>query len=491
MLASCVGDEEYKIADFDGSFAIPLVDSDIKIVDIAERTQDENLDIVVDDKDRMTLIYNGEVITQTSTQIFGTFPYNQFTEITDSISPIDFPVPEPRSVNRAVFNGTQILFYFESVFTEDINIKIELPQILKDGNPFTASYNIPYEGEATTVLLTDSIDMTGWEINTMNNFLSSRYDARLPNGERVELQQVSFFLDEFNFSYVEGFFGSNTAPLSGDVITVGVFNKWLSGGLTFEDPRVNFQVENSFGFPVRSKVNEITIKTISGNEFMLEGSAVEEGLLFDYPSLDEVGQVKLTDFNYDNTNSNLGEIFNEKAESIFYDVSAIANSPDDEEVIGFLTDESYYKVKVALEIPLFCKLNDLKLTDTFDLDLTKYTDINSAEFKLITENSFPFNIDLTIDLLDENGTRLGQLYKEGDLLLESAILKADGVTEPIGKIENTKLVSDALLEAVLQTKKIAVVSTFSNSAISPDEAFWILSAYGLNLQLGLILNNEQ
>jgi len=487
---SCVPDEKYEFGDVDGEYAIALVDSDITIIDLAEASNQENLEIQVDDKDRMTLFYNGDVVEQVSTQIFPPFPYGLYTDITKTMSPIDFPVPEGRTVDIAVFDGTNIVFEFESSFKQDVTVNLEFPEIKRNGETWKMEFFIDYQGEENTFYRSDTIDMTDWAINTQDNYLSSNYTAILEDGSSVQLDRVAFWLDFFDFDYVQGFFGGSSAPLVGDVITIEVFNKWLSGGLTFDDPKFNFQVENSFGFPVRMLVNEIVITTISGNQFQLAGTAVDEGVAFNFPSLDEVGEIAITDFNYDNSNTNIGELFNEKAASVFYDVVGVANSASDPMVVGFLTDDSYYKIKVAVEIPLLCKLNDLKLTDTFDLDLTEYNEFNSAEFKMITQNAFPFNIDLEVDLLDDAGNSLGKLLPDGSVFLESATLLQEGQVQPQDALTTYIPIKDQLAEAVKKTKKIAVVSTFSNNEITPDESFWILSTYGVDFKLGIKVNNE-
>ncbi len=489
-ILSCVPEEKYTLDKIDGEYAIALVDSDIKIIDLAESSDQENLEILVDDKDRMTLFYKGDVVEQVSTQIFPPFPYGQYTDITNTFSPIDFPVPEGRTVDIAVFDGTKLVFEFESSFDQDVTLNLEFPEIKRDEETLKLDFFIDYQGEALTFYRSDTIDITGWAINTQDNFLSSKYEAILEDGTSVQLDRVAFWLDFFDFDYVQGFFGGSSAPLVGDVITIDVFNKWLSGGLTFDDPKFNFQVENSFGFPVRMFVNEIVITTISGEQFQLEGTAVDKGVAFNYPSLDEVGEIALTDFNYDNSNTNIGELFNEKAASVYYDVVGEANSASDPMVIGFLEDDSYYKIKVAVELPLLCKLNDLKLTDTFDLDLTKYDEFNSAEFKMITQNSFPFNIELEVDLLDDEGNSLGKLLPDGSVFLESATLLSEGQVQPKDALTTLIPIEDALVRAVKKTKKIAVISTFSNNEITPDDSFWILSSYGIDFKLGIKLDNE-
>ncbi len=487
---SCVPEEKYTLADVDGEFAIALVDSDINIVDLAEASDQENLEVQVDENDRVTLFYKGDVVEQVSTQIFPPFPYGQYTDITENFSPIDFPVPEGRTVDIAVFDGTNLVFQFESSFQQDVTVNLEFPEIKQDGETWKMDFFIDYQGGDTTFYRSDTIDITGWAIDTEDNFLSSNYIATLEDGSSVTLDKVEFWLDFFDFDYVEGFFGGSSAPLVGDVITIDVFNKWLSGGLTFDDPKFNFQVENSFGFPVRMFVNEIVITTISGNSLQLEGTAVDEGVAFNFPGLDQVGEIALTNFNYDNSNTNIGELFNEKAASVFYDVVGEANSASDPMVVGFLEDDSFYKIKVAVELPLLCKLNDLKLTDTFDIDLTDFDEFNSAEFKMVTQNAFPFNINLEVDLLDDNDNLLGRLFPDGSVFLESGVLKEEGQVEPLAPLATFVPIEDALVEAVKNTKKIAVISTFSNSEIAPDESFWILSNYGVDFRLGIKVNNE-
>jgi len=487
---SCVPEEKYTLDDPDGEYAIALVDSDINIVDLAEASDQENLEIQIDEEDRITLFYKGDVVEQVSTQIFPPFPYGQYTDITENFSPIDFPVPEGRTVDIAVFDGTNLVFEFESSFDQDVTVNLEFPEIKRDEETWKMDFFIDYQGEANTFYRSDTIDISGWAINTEDNYLSSNYIATLEDGTSVTLDRVAFWLDFFDFDYVQGFFGGSSAPLVGDVITIDVFNKWLSGGLTFDDPKFNFQVENAFGFPVRMLVNEIVITSISGTEFQLEGQAVDDGVAFNFPGLDEVGEIAITNFNYDNSNTNIGELFNEKAASIFYDVVGVANSASDPMVTGFLTDDSYYKIKVAVELPLLCKLNNLKLTDTFDIDLTDFDDFNSAEFKMITQNAFPFNIDIELDLLDDAGNKLASVLPDGSVFLKSGVLRSDGGVDPLESLTTLIPIEEDLVDAVKQTERIAVISTFSNSEIAPDESFWIRSSYGVDFKLGIKVNNE-
>ena len=211
---------------------------------------------------------------------------------------------------------------------------------------------------------------------------------------------------------------------------------------------------------------------------------------FDFPDFTEIGQTKETNFIFDKTNSNIGEIFNEKAVAVNYDVDALINFDLDEPFIGYSTDSSFYKVELAVDVPLFLRFNDLVLTDTLDIDLSDLEDINTAELKFITQNAFPFNVDLQTVFIDSINSEPMAVFEGNGLNLPSAHLLVDGTTEALDP--QTELVSldEGQIQHVLRSNKIALIARFTNSEIANDENFWILSDYGVDFKLGAILSNE-
>jgi hypothetical protein len=136
------------------------------------------------------------------------------------------------------------------------------------------------------------------------------------------------------------------------IIDVSLFDKWKSGKFNFEDPKISLSVESNFGLPVRSKINTLSLTSISGNTVNLESQYVTEGINFNYPLFSEIGQVKTTEFYFDKTNSNIKQIFNEKTKSIAYDIDAVVNPDKDTLNKGFITSTSYFVVNVSVEVPL-------------------------------------------------------------------------------------------------------------------------------------------
>ena len=484
---ACIGDLD--VDGPDGSYAVPLVDTDFNLVEIAENTTQE-IGIGIDDNDRVTLSYFGEVIQQSALEIYPPVPWGQDVPFPDTVGMVPLPFEIEFQITKARFRSTRIALRFNSQFEEDIHVVFTFPEVFKDGEVFTREFDIIYDGETPTEFSTELIDLTDWELITETNEFNYEYVATTESGERVRLEYAAMFLEVLAFSYIEGFFGERVFEIGGSIITVGVFNKWLSGGFIFEDPTIRFLVQNSFGLPVKSRVNSINITTLSGEMFDLEGDQLEEGLEFDFPNFDEIGETKETTFVFDKNNSNIAEIFNEKAISVNYDVDALINFDLTEPFIGYSTDTSFYKVELAVDVPLFLRFNDLILTDTLNVDLSDLSDFNSAEFKFITQNAFPFNVDLQAFFIDSVSNESLAIFDGNGLLLPSAELFQDGTTQAQDPKEDIINIDEQQMSHILRSNKMALVANFTNSEIANDQNFWILSDYGVDFKLGAIISNE-
>jgi len=488
-LVSCVGD--LQVDGPDGSYAIPLVDTEINLIEIAENTSPD-IAVSVSADDRVTLSYFGEVIQQTALEIYPPVPIGQDLPIIGNEGEIPLPVEagELLTITKAEFDLTRIKLKYTSTVEEDVNVVFTFPEITKNGEAFTFETDLVYFGISPFEFETDFIDLTGWVLETDSNQLLFEYQATTESGEEVVFETASLFIDFLKFSYIEGFFGERIFEIGGSIITVGVFNKWLSGGFIFEDPTIRFLVQNSFGLPVKSRVNFINISTLSGDTFDLEAAQLEEGLEFDFPNFNEIGEIKETAFVFDKSNSNLSEIFNEKAVAVNYDVDALINFDLDEPFIGYATDSSFYKVELAVDVPLFLRFNDLVLTDTLEVDFADLSDFNEARFKFISQNAFPFNVDLQVGFIDSVNNETLVLFDGDGLTLPSAELFEDGTTQALPAKTDLVDLDNEQMQHILKSKKMALVAKFTNSEIANDQNFWILSDYGVDFKIGAIISNE-
>ena len=63
---------------------------------------------------------------------------------------------------------------------------------------------------------------------------------------------------------------------------------------------------------------------------------IDNNVDFNYPALDEIGEVKTTEFSFHRDNSNIVDLFKEKVKRVTYDIDAGANPDMDESITGFV-----------------------------------------------------------------------------------------------------------------------------------------------------------
>ncbi len=486
FVSACVDQSQFEDVSSENTqeIAIPIINTEVSIVDYAANAS-ENAVVKIDPDGKMTVFYEGEVIRKSAIELFPPVPGKLVGDgiIEDTVSTLGLTFDEEFLLKKAVFKSSTIRFKFRSTFEEDLTINLTIPEWSKDGEVFSMDYVLPYNGVSPDSLVTDVIELDGWVVETETNDMTFNYDARLPNGERVKLDLVTYELDFILFSYVEGFFTQNTNSESGDIITVGVYSNWVSGGLYFEDPKVTFQVRNSFGFPVRAYFNKMELTNVLDEVYNMEGEFIDNGVDFSYPALDEVGELKQNFFEFNKTNSNLQEIFNEKVKLVRYDIDAVGNPENDNTIIGFLTDTSYYVVDIAVELPLLGYANDLILVDTFDFDLADIDVADEIEFKLITENRFPIEMKVQGIFLDENKAVLDSLFFDQALNLDAASEISPGLLQTTGEKVNYLNFEKDRLDNIRRTRSMAF-RVFMTSTEQNNESIWIYDSYGMDVRMG-------
>jgi len=473
-------------ASLNGEYAIPIVNTQARIVEIAESTSG-NAVVRVDQDGKLTVFYTAPPVERLARDIFAPVEFTFPLFLVDTVAAIPFPVevfPTNFQLDRATFSNVSLKWQFLTTLDENVTINVTIPELSKDGIVYSRDFALNYTGGAETILDTEFESLDTWEVSGNNNQVFVNYDARNEAGERIELDRVILNFDRLDFKYIEGFFGKEVQQVDGDVITVGVYSNWLSGGLWFENPKVRIDGENAFGFPVQAQFNSVEFTTVTGNTFQMTGDLIDSGVLFKHPALSEVGEVKLDTFFFNKDNSNIQGIFNEKVSRVAFDIEAIANPTDDPDITGFMTSDSYYKVVTNVELPLFGYANELKLTDTFDIDLEGYAALESAEFKLIMENDFPFDVRIQGFLMDENQNITDSLFRDQRYFLPAAdIDPSTGISTSAGE-ETVLIPFDATkIDNVINASKVIFLIDLE-SLNNGEEPLWIYEDYALDLRMG-------
>ena len=494
-MLSCSNVDDIQDAEFtsDVSVAIPLINTQLTLNTVADRL-DDLTSIVIDTDGRPTLKYNGELIRQGATDIFPVFP-----------AIIDIPIAGPNSIwsleslstltsafnnneiRKAIFQDNNVFFKLQHALDEDVTFTITIPEWTLDGVPFTNTYTVPPRFNEADIYNTVSSSLDDYLFLPIDNSLSFIYTAVDSEGNDVDMEFTTMKLDFLNFEYIEGYFGERTFDVEGDVIDVGLFDKWVSGGLEFDDPRVSIRVENAFGFPVETDFKKLEFKTITGLSYLIESTIIDEGVAFNYPALDEVGEVKVTSFDFNKTNSNIQQIFVDKISSVGYDIDALANPDGDPTISGFLNDDSYFRIDISVDLPLNGIINELVVTDTLDLDLGELDEIENAEFKFVIGNDFPATVRVQAVVLDALDNPIDEIFESDGITLAAATLGSDGRTiDGDASVEFVDISSDRL-NTIKNGERIVLVAYIDSKNVS-DDFLWLYSDYEIDFKLGAIFN---
>jgi len=463
--------------------AIPLINTEFSVNDLISDDAESNVALSIDDQDQVTIVYKGDVVRQGLSAIFAPIEIVP-APLLDSINDIPVPFASDQRVDRAIFGNTTMAFRFISQFEEDVNVTLTIPQLTKDGEIYQKDFLVEYDGISPVDYISDSLSIEGWTLVDNEKIIRIEYDARTADGERQVFTSAAGFFFNVTFDYIEGYFGSEIFDINGDFVAIGVLDTWRSGGLAFEDPKVKVFVENSFGFPVRSIFNTMQVVTTTGEMLDMVSEVIDNNVDFAYPELNEMGQVKTTEFSFTKDNSNIVDLFKEKVRRVTYDIDAGANPDMDESITGYVNEDSYFLVSVDVELPLNGSVNNLVLQDTIDLDLDidELDDANNAEFKNVITNDFPADISLQSYFYTEDGTLLDSLFQDR-LFMPGAAVDGSGISSGGEEVVTLEDFDAGRLQNIKRTKKMLLNVKINTGQVSTDP-LWILNDYGIKFKVG-------
>lgn len=454
--------------EYEAEFAIPLFRTETTLKSILDNLSDSTF-VTLDSDGLINLNYSGSLIARTSEQLFNLFSLGAF-EVSDTNYNVPFELPNSIDVNLVTFKEGTVVFNFKSLHEQDVDVKFTIPQLYKDGQPFTKTFSVDYDG-SVPIEKTGAFSIVNHDLISPDNTISIIYEAIKADGQRDTLTDVIMAFANFEVLYAEGFLGTDIYEIGMDTIKIDFFEDWITGDIYFENPQINLSVINSFGFPIRSLFYYINVLTVDSLVLPLESiyiNNLDSGFLFNYPTLDEVGETKVTDLSFNNTNSNIAEVLGSGPLEVRYHIDAIANPTNEDETdVGFLTCDSRMRVQIDVELPIhgqasgFAAFDTLKL-DTFDLnvDFKEYGAVDWAEFKLVCDNGLPLDVFTQVHFLDENDQVIDSLLNGPQNIVAAAPVDANGIViEPLEKITYINMTKDRF-DLIRTAKKMLLTTLF-------------------------------
>lgn len=471
--------ENVEFAEHGAEFAFPLFTTTLKMDELMYKVLNDSLSsdtLRINPDNTMTLIYTGDVAEKKADYI-DRFLTGGYLPVEDTLFYAPFKPVDGVTIRQANLSGGVIGVTIGNPFPQPVTGNFYIPQMTKDGKQMVIPFSLP----ASTLFpptTSMEVNVAGQELKSDNNTLFFRYEAYLPNGTRVKFPNfgttptVYMGFNNLTFSYLEGYWGYSVNSLTRDTIEIDINQTDLDGGVTIKSPKITMTISNSWGFPTRGYIKYLSFIGQDGKEYPLKSTAFNnDSLDFAYPSYvaNEIGQTKYTYVTLDETNSNIAEIFNAQPTRLIYDVDGIANAKRDSSIIGFLTDKSVIRLSMKVELLLEGAAKNFGAEQTVDLNFGEYSDLDTAnvesvEFKLVTENRTPISTALQIYFQDERGNTLDSLFSgTPKFIMESAPVNSNGTANGAKRTETFVPMDAARFDRIRSATK-ALMQTYFTTA---------------------------
>lgn len=461
-----LGDTE--ILSSETEFAIPLFTAKTTIQDLLE-SFDENTYIEIGESGVIHLRYKGDVLSQQAEEFFVETRQKlpPLIPLEDTLYAMPFSAPEQLEVDFATFKSGTIGLAILSDYVGMVDLKVTVLQAVKNGQPLTLNTKFQSPAGSEPVFFfypPESVETKGFNLVPKDGALNIRYEAFTETGERIKLPFIGLVNQNIDFSYLEGYLGNFKHKGKRDSISIDFFKNWIQGDVFFEKPVIQIHIDNAFGVPTRSSIDIFDILTADGKRIPLQSDFITEtGIDFVYPANNEVGQTKSMTFVFNANNSNIEEVLSSRPTALDYKVDAIMNPDSLVDERGFITDSSYYRIQVEVDLPLHGRASGFGVRDTFDVNFENYDDVKEVEFKMIADNRMPLSLEGQLYFLDENSFVLDSLFDQYTELVASAPVNEYGFpSSQVSKTNYANLSADKF-ERLRHCKKLALLASFSTT----------------------------
>lgn len=406
---------------------------------------------------------------QLEMQFKGSFSDAQTLNVLSSLPTVTIPAPNPiifvpfpnpsgmkiesMDLKKGIFKWTMT-----NNNTAAATVTVTFFSLTKNSAPFEQTFSM-FQGQTISL----GMDMNGWklEANALGN-ISIGYKAIVGGGES-RLSDVSYEISGMDAKKVVGYFGRSSLSLKRQDLAFDFFKKWSqSGDIRFSDPSLSITVDNGFGFPVsiKSQMAEITKK--DGSKLGITGE-LSTGVVLNYPNFTEMGKTKQTIINLTKQNSNIVDVINAYPTSVALVLNVLTNPDSTNKQSGFVLDDRGIKFKIDANIPLIAAAKNFVFLDTLDINFSDFSDIRSAEFKVITDNTLPVDIGMQVYFMTSSYGLIDSLTTGSQALILKSANTFNG--QVVSMSSNTTVVNmdDLRFSHIKSARKIVVKSILSTA----------------------------
>lgn len=338
------------------------------------------------------------------------------------------------SVNQLIVGDGKVRIRAETAVQARVRVNYSAPKASLNGVPFSLSDTIPPAPPGGTSVLEREIDLKGYvfdltgDDNLKANRLRILITAEIPPGDPplavpAGAMLVNTFLRFENIKpyFARGSIAPRTFELKPETLTVSLFNLVHSGSFSMTEPFIKIFFENGIGADLSARIlsvvglNSRTGQSVALNAPLTQG-AILLGRAVNLPS--QAGPYTPVFFESEASaaNSNLKAFIENMPDKIVFQAKAQIN-PVPGAVAGqdFVYNISKTALRTQILFPMGFSFNQLLLMDTvpYKIQLTEELErIKSLKIFLLCENTYPFDLDAQVYILNDQGVVLDSLLEE-------------------------------------------------------------------------------
>lgn len=484
LLFSCNDLADTQLPEYEPEFALPIIEDAVITIPAVWQSNDPNQSLIISTEGQLIFKYDSpETTIQAKDLLGGTLAFLLRAAVSDDdklpLLPDGLGI-ELKVREAVLIGGILNLTYKTDNFSGDsIDIVFTIPELTKDGIPLQLMANSAQSNVVSAV--------EGYVARPINNQLTITYTATNKSGVPQELSNITMLFSP-QIQVLKGFLGRQEITIPPAIIPIDLFDdRFLNGTIQFAEPKISARAENAFGVPVRTQIDILNAFRPDGESVVIDARAIDQQDIH-YPSVNEIGTSEMTELYLDHTNSNLAVVFNKEVQAVEYGLTAVINADNDSTITSFLTDTSFFKIQVFVEIPVIGSVKNFSTEGTYAVslaeELKEIESIKEGEIKLIIENGIPLEAKVQVNFLDENGVVLDSLFQEQRTIAVGAPIDTKGFTTGTQESINFIPVTATQLNAIQRTEAIEVKALFNTSG-SLKQPVHILDTQELRVRLGL------
>ncbi len=451
---------------------LPVVNTSLVLRDILKDYDNEEL-FVVDDEGFLSLIYNQTAFTKYAKDLI---ILNDLDLPTDNlagntISGTNITITNNQNfqsftgaqLNNIIYDSLTISISVTNSMTTTGTLIVQFPGLTKNGS-MAQIFITNFSGTTTQLYTGYTLDLaTNGPNNIQYNYI---FDGC--SGSVAQSTNLTVSLKNQDYKLINGFVGNQALDLPLDSVNAKIFDKKFEGQLYFQNPKIQFLMENSFGAPIKIQLDNISSKDYDNVYSPIYALNLLKNPV-NYPTI--VGQLAKDSMLFDTISAPwIRDFITYKPRYIFFDALAEIN-PDGAIGNNFILDTSNFKLNMRFILPLWGRAEYPTLIDTTKLDMAKdykkLDEITYLKFRLDINNGMATEIRVQAYFIDTNGVAQDSLFLNRSqwIVVDGGITNGDGrvvqktrkITEIIydrAKINKLEHVSDVVYVVEVRTDGI-------------------------------------